>query len=421
MAERRPPAATDWNRLGFDASRYFTPNVPVSENELFAARRDEVRRVCDAINQRGQHAIVYGERGVGKTSLANILQFRISTTTGELPLAPRINCDSLDTFASLWKKIFSQVDLIRQQRQIGFQLRIFEDTVRAADVVPDSLTPEDIKRLLALLGDDKLVYLIFDEFDRVTDPAVRRAMADTIKTLSDNAIKATMIVIGVADDIEELIAEHESIDRAIKQIKMPRMKREAVNELLEKGMAKLGMRATPQAQLRLALLCQGLPHYAQLLGLHAVRAAIDARSLTVEEKHVRSAIATAAEDSHHMIRSDFQKAVTSPQKGNLYSEVLLACAMAETDEFGFFYPADVAGPLAKIMKKPREIAHFTQHLKDFCSEARGPVLDQRGEKRKFRYRFHNPLLQPMIIMKGIADKKISEVDLEEEAKRRLQE
>jgi hypothetical protein len=311
--------------------------------------------------------------------------------------------------------LFSQIDLIQKKRQIGFEATIFQETVQAADVVPPNPSPEDIRRLLTLLGEEKLFYLIFDEFDRVTDPAVKRAMADTIKTLSDNAVKATIIVIGVADDIDELITEHQSIDRAFKQIKLPRMQRQAVYELIDKGTAKLGMRVTAQANLRLALLCQGLPHYAQLLGLHAVRAAIDAKSLTVEVEHVSAAIPTAAEDSDHVLRSDIQKATTSPQTGNIYRDVLLACAMAQTDDFGFFYPGAVTGPLAKIMKRPRTTAHFTKHLSEFCSDARGPVLEQRGEPRRYRYRFKNPLLQPLLIMKGIKDKKISEVDLEEEA------
>src|SRR5262245_1176514 len=140
-----------------EAGRVFTPNVPVNENALFAARIEEVRRVCDVINQRGQHGVIYGERGVGKTSLANILAFRISTQSGKPPLAPRVNCDSTDTFASLWRKIFSQIDLIQQKRQAGFQLTIFIETVKAAEVVPENVSPEDVRRLLTLLGDDKLV------------------------------------------------------------------------------------------------------------------------------------------------------------------------------------------------------------------------------------------------------------------------
>ena len=59
--------------LDFEAGKVFTPAVPVSERELFSGRIDQLRRVFDAINQHGQHAIIFGERGVGKTSLANII------------------------------------------------------------------------------------------------------------------------------------------------------------------------------------------------------------------------------------------------------------------------------------------------------------------------------------------------------------
>ena len=60
------------------------------------------------------------------------------------------------------------------------------------------------------------------------------------------------------------------------------------------------------------------------------------------------------------------------------------------------------------MKKPYAIPSFATHLNDFCQPSKGPVLQKLGEKRKFRYRFINPLLQPLVIMKGIVDKLITE-------------
>jgi hypothetical protein len=34
---------------------------------------------------------------------------------------------------------------------------------------------------------------------------------------------------------------------------------------------------------------------------------------------------------------------------------------------------------------------------------RGAVLKRSGVKRRFRYRFTDPLMQPFVIMKGLAD------------------
>jgi hypothetical protein len=52
---------TDRQSLDFEAGKVFTPAVPVSERELFSGRIEQLRRVFDAINQRGQHAIIFGE------------------------------------------------------------------------------------------------------------------------------------------------------------------------------------------------------------------------------------------------------------------------------------------------------------------------------------------------------------------------
>lgn len=393
------------------AGAIFTPTVPVSEESLFAGRMPEIRRVLDVINQRGKHAVIYGERGVGKTSLANIISTKLHSSRPII--APRVNCDGTDSFTTLWKKVFSEVDLIKKRRQApGFQMTVFEETVKAADVVGDTVSPDQVRRLLTLLGDNQLVILIFDEFDRLEVDA-RRAMADTIKALSDHDVEATIILVGVSDSVEALIEEHRSVERALDQIQMPRMHREGVFELLTKGGERLNMTFTHQAKLRIALLSQGLPPYAHLLALHSVRTALENGTRSVEVEHVSAAIAKATVGSQRSLLSDLQKATTSPQKRkHLYAEVLLACAMARTDEYGFFYAADVRTPLRGILNRELGIPNFAQHLSDFCQPDRGPVLQKVGIKHKFRYRFLDPYLQPLVIMKGIVDKRITEETLE---------
>jgi hypothetical protein len=39
----------------------------------------------------------------------------------------------------------------------------------------------------------------------------------------------------------------------------------------------------------------------------------------------------------------------------------------------------------------------------FSETQRGGVLEKNGTSRRFRFRFDNPLLQPYVIMKGLAD------------------
>ena len=63
----------DWASLRADVTEAFSPGSPVQERDLFSGRGSQIASLEDAVNQRGKHGIVFGERGVGKTSLANVL------------------------------------------------------------------------------------------------------------------------------------------------------------------------------------------------------------------------------------------------------------------------------------------------------------------------------------------------------------
>jgi Cdc6-like AAA superfamily ATPase len=401
-------------RLDFEASRVFTPAIPVSERELFSGRIEQLRRVFDTINQLGQHAVIFGERGVGKTSLANIIGTRLSISQNVL--AARINCEGGDNFDTLAKKILSQINLIQDRQKVGFapgaQIKKYVPALEAVK----SVTLTSVVDLLGTLGTRQVVIIILDEFDRVKDKKTRVAIADMIKALSDYSVPATLILVGVGETVDSLIAEHRSISRALVQVQMPRMSSKELQEILEKGGNKLGIPFSADSKKKISFLSQGLPHYTHLLALHSVRDAIEHGMAIVQATNVDSAIKKAVSDAQHSLQTGYRQAVSSSHQDSLHSQVLLACAMAETDEFGYFAATDVCAPMGAIMEKKYEIPSFARHLASFCKNHRASVLKKIGIKRRFRYRFTDPLMQPFVIMKGLADGKIdpSIVDFMEE-------
>jgi hypothetical protein len=151
----------------------------------------------------------------------------------------------------------------------------------------------------------------------------------------------------------------------------------------------------------ISALSQGLPHYTHLLGLHSARAANDAAESIIKTKHVRVAIREALGKAQQSIVAAYHRATMSPRRENLYPQVLLACALAKCDDLGYFAAADVRGPMTRIMGRPYEIPAFSRHLNDFCEETRGPMLTKIGTRRRFRFRFITPLMQPYVIMRGL--------------------
>jgi len=400
----------DFSRLAIEAGTAFSPTAPIDEHALFAGREHEIRKVIDVINQKGQHAIIYGERGVGKTSLVSVISAFLSYPQQLAIIAPRVNCEAQDTFDSVWHKVFEQIELQRNRPLPGFEGMVMADVLQASSLIPvrgdRGITAEDVRRVLTVLARDAIPVLMVDEFDRLQD-LPRRAFADAIKTLSDHAVGATVVVVGVADSVEQLIEEHESIERALVQIHMPRMSPAEIQQIISKGLDRLGMTIRSSAMRRIVLLSQGLPHYTHLVGLHAARYALDHKSLVIDDATVDGAITKAIDGTQQSIRTLYQKATSSPRKDNLFGSVLLACALAENDEMGFFAAQDVREPMQKITGKPYEIPSFSQHLNDFCETKKGRILLRTGTKRKFRFRFRDPLMQPFVIMRGLRDGQLS--------------
>ena len=102
----------DYESTALRLSSVFQPAAPINSDELFRGRIPQVRAVVDAINQPGRHAIVFGGRGVGKTSLGHILRTKLTTTEPVPIIAPLITCDSSDNYSTIWSKVFSEIDYL---------------------------------------------------------------------------------------------------------------------------------------------------------------------------------------------------------------------------------------------------------------------------------------------------------------------
>lgn len=393
------PSDSDRLRLEMRIGEVFTPAAPIDKASLFAGRVDQLRQILDAVSQRGQHAIIYGERGVGKTSLTNVLVETLKSVQASV-ICPHVNCDSADDYASLWRKVFMQVDLARSRREVGFEANLFREVSSLADSVPIEIFSGEVQRLLTQLSEQALVVIVLDEFDRIGAGPTRALLADTIKMLSDHSIPATLLIVGVADTVDQLIQDHQSVERALAQVPMPRMSTTELREILDKGLRQLAMEMTEGVKDLIAELSRGLPHYTHLLAKNAARAALDTGSGEIRVEHLAKAIERSLSEAQQSVKSAYHKATTSTQTGNLYRQVLLACAMANTDPMGFFAPADVRDPLTRIMDEPMEIPRFQRHLNDFVTDTRGRVLQRVGGAHRWRYRFSNPLLQPFVFLAG---------------------
>lgn len=383
-------------------SRVFSPAAPVNKLKLFAGRLKEIRLISEAVATRGRHAIMYGDRGVGKTSLASVLKEFFSQSEGYRTV--KVNCVETDSFYNVWRKAFAEIPYIWEPNPAtANETRSVETTL--AEYLGAECGPGEVRKLLAHASqEDSELIIVLDEFDRLAK-SERALFPDTIKNLSDNSVSVTLVLVGVANDVVDLIQEHASIDRCVTQIKMPPMGPEELSDILSKALATLEMTIDDNAKWLIVSLSQGLPHYTHLLGQESAQNALSERRLSITRGDVEIAIRKAIEKTDYTTRNAYQLATHGQREGTLFPQVLLACALAEIDELGYFNSVGVRGPLCELTGKTYDIPNFSPHLAEFCSEKR-PVLEKWGTTRRFKFRFRNPLLRPFVIMKGLADRSV---------------
>ena len=393
----------------------FNASGPVQSRDLFAGRIDQIAKVLSAVGQSGQHVVLFGERGVGKTSLASLThEFWndvMKDSTSVFPI--RYSCTPADTFGSVWENIAELIADLYTKRNVevptGESWNELISTMKAQDA-----TPHSIRRYVSLLG--KKLIIVIDEFDQLNYAGSIQEFASTIKALSDYLVDTTLILVGVADTVDDLIEDYASVERALIQVRMPRMSLEELAAIIDQGYARVGLKAKSSTVSLMGKLAQGLPHYAHRFGQEAGYSAIDSGRSEVDEPDVNTAVDRAIDLTNETIRAAYTKATTSPQKGALFPLVLLACALAHTDDLGYFAAADVREPLIQTARKRYEIPQFVGHLKKFTSPEKGNVLESEGEDWSRRYRFSHPLLRPYVVLKGIQENQISQAVLQEATK-----
>lgn len=386
--------------LRLRATERFKPASPITIFEFFSGRLDQLDKTYEAIFQEGQHVVLFGERGVGKTSLANIIGPYAAAYSGTNLIIGKVNCDGTDTFDSVWEKVLSELAWTEEKQKVGFAGEAIKERRSIAERLSANATPNDVRKVLASLAVP--VVLIFDEFDRLP-PEVAKQFTDVIKALSDYSVPSTVILVGVADTVTRLIKDHASIDRALVQIPMPRMSDDELTQILTSAAEALDMDISDEAIQKIVRLSQGLPHYTHLVGLASFKDALNHLSRKVIVANVDAGLKSAVDGAQHSIKAAHHKATSSSRQDALFKQVLTACALAPKDQLSYFRAADVAPNMSTIMGRRYDIPAFARHLKEFCSVSRGRILERVGESRNIAYRFTNPLMEPYVVMLAMSE------------------
>jgi hypothetical protein len=152
--------------------------------------------------------------------------------------------------------------------------------------------------------------VVLDEFDRLNrrDDVFYGPFADLLKATSDNfdVCHVRFLIVGIGRDAQELLGEHESIERCVVEIFARPLRNEDVRAFLEDIQTDLGFRFEDQVIRLLVEDAMGYPYFVHLVGLNAIDAMVEespeARLVTLE--HYTNGVARAVHRNH---RSQLRK------------------------------------------------------------------------------------------------------------------
>jgi GTPase SAR1 family protein len=395
----KPETGDCWLRLEQDIGRLFSaePLYAVrslgtgGRDKLFYGRAAEMRRMVHAVHEPAKHILLYGERGVGKTSLGNT--FWRGRNLSTYPFwAARVQARPSDDFSSLWSRALDEFQTV-------FQYYIKKIRSNFAHVSPDIVRTE-FQKAPGHLG----AIMIIDDFDLLRDPEARELTAHLLKCLHDHAINVTVLLIGVAGNAEELIVNHQLLRRVLSIIKLNRLNTGELADILDSRLRLASLEISAAARSEIANLSFGLPYYVQTIAKLAAQSAIKYQRPQVKIEDVNTAIASFLDQESEAFLIDYQKATEDSFPNNIFRDVILASALTSCNPDGDFDAFEVLKAL-NIIAPDKDYHHeyVEQYLAEFTSDRRAGILRRVQAQTGDRYQFSDARMQPIIVMKSIKD------------------
>lgn len=360
-----------------------------------------------AIFEPGRHAVIYGARGVGKTSLANIVTSQLAPaedTPAELErLVVTIRCTRDDDFDSLWIRACSRLEIVPVGNAESAVSILAPGEDRSPFDVAGGIGQDDPfvtppKVVEVTRGAARLVF-VFDEFDAIPDEATRAAFADLLKQLSDEGEGPTVVIVGIASDVEALVGHHESIQRCTEQIFMPPMSADEIATLVNNGFALLQELTIDESAIEVVqMLSRGYPAFAHSLCKVGCELAIRADRPAVAETDVVAGAIDAVEAVPYSLGGKYELAADNRHPADQTRLTLVAAAWCPMQRFR---PADVLRVLTDWGIEST-LQNVTNHLKRLTEPARGGVLRSLGESHP-SYAFADPMFVPYVVIQFVGE------------------
>ena len=314
----------------------FVPSSPIRLRDQLRGREKDYERTLETLEIPGRSAFIYGERGVGKSSLAWTAAFGFNSSDQEpirVPCHPQITFGRL--IGQIAKRMHDQLGdgkRAKKVTEIGLKtslVTLMQRIESQDDELPRTVEVNDAVELLeGLIPKHERVQrvVIVDELDATNDPVFRSDIAYFIKQLGDAQARLKFIFAGIGENVSELLLHHESAQRCMATIKLDRLPMNVLRDIVVEGLKQIGTSIKDTTAYRIATLSDGFAHFTHLIGLKMALAALNEEVVPEDlddARFLEDAIRGAVEDSEAIVKESYDTAI---QKYASYEPALWAVA-----------------------------------------------------------------------------------------------
>lgn len=373
---------------GLDKDRFqerlrgvFTPAQPIAKPEHLHGRDQKLRLIERALGSPGKHIFIYGDRGVGKTSLARTAA---SLHAGNEEGFAFVACDQATTFSDIVQNIYRQLRKLHAngKLEVAESVKVFGASVSSV-LEPLDIAIKTINDAVEILknmspASGRLVTIIIDEFDQLSSDVEKKYIADLIKQLSDQGVNLRLMICGIGSSLDELIGVHLSTDRYLATVPLTPLSHDARWQILDAGAQAFGIEFDRNMVIRIGQLSDGYPYYVHLMGEQILWEAFDAPEIIkkIDMDQYSKGLKAAIEEAQTSLRNAYDLATQKHKNSRDYEETLWAVAdgtllqRATSDIFeGSYLKIKSEQNLVPLAKE-----HFYQRLNSLKKPTHGSIL-----------------------------------------------
>lgn len=372
-------------------------------------------RLSDSLRELGAQIVLYGDTGVGKSSL---LRWAADDEGMDMVV---VECTSAMDYEKIietaigklvdfeeFKRVRSTSAEVEAEAGIGVKIllslkgRLKGGVGENREFTVTAKAPLDT--LIEAMSKTGKKIIALDNFQNIVAERDRLLVAQMMEFLSDRARETDgimCVVVGIADDAASLLGASGSFRRRAPEIGVPRMPDDEVQEILERGFGLLGLTIEPSALASMIFYSDGFPYFAHLLGLNAARAARRQKVNEIDQVMLTAVLARAAEE----VDASFEGAIRLAFEvgGEVQPRRRILSIVSRSDERKWL-SGEVIAAYGEAFEKKKDVSFLHTALAQLADEKHGRILKRTGGRTKYVYQFRDPRMRPYLRITAFPEK-----------------